>query len=171
MTLGKTNFSIHLQQQEDSTLVVKVGGYLDENAKLDSDGINGDIRSLIIDFEDLMFINSIGIRYWIDFIGSFEKRENLSIFYRNCHKQVVESMNTISGFLPKNAKVESFFAPVFCGRCDNGFEVFQTSEEVRADKEALIKAVSKLNCQNHPHCKGSLDIDFNPKTYYQFLSY
>jgi hypothetical protein len=170
MALKKTVFTLQQSAAKDGVVTLKLSGYLDENASLNSSTVEASVKTLMINFQELVFINSIGIKYWVDFMGQLGERENLKIIYQNCRKQIVDSVNTISGFLPPNAEIQSFYSPVYCSQCDRSFEILQNSSEIKEDADKAVDAIRSLVCKDTPECKGILEIDFNPKTYYAFLS-
>ncbi len=90
-----------------------------------------------IDFNELKMINSTGIREWIRFIEKLGPAVNFQYF--NCPNIIIQQMNMVSGFLTKNAKVLSFFAPYFCEELDEEEHVLLQASEVKDFKAPVRK--------------------------------
>jgi anti-anti-sigma regulatory factor len=104
------------KQQGAEGLTVKVAGHIDEDAVFTGLELGGSSK-VILDLTDVSAINSCGIREWIKWIRTAP--ESTPLVYRNCPKIIVDQINMVDGFLPKNAKVESFFVPYFCDSTGN----------------------------------------------------
>ncbi|MCK6596894.1 MAG: hypothetical protein L6Q37_00905 [Bdellovibrionaceae bacterium] len=63
-----------------------------------------------IDFKKVSSINSVGIRNWILWL---ENHVGVKFIFINCPVCIVEQINNVKGFLPKEAVVESFFLPFY----------------------------------------------------------
>lgn len=104
------------------------------SGQIDEDTTFGDLKldkpKVIFDFEKVSLINSCGIREWIKWIRSAETTSQL--VYRKCPKVIVDQINMVSGFLPENGTVESFYVPYYC-------------EETGNEKMVLFKSGSEFN--------------------------
>lgn len=65
-----------------------------------------------LQLEKVEAINSCGIREWITWMQSMSDRTVIEL--HKCPKIIVDQINMVEGFLPKNGKVMSFFVPYFC---------------------------------------------------------
>ncbi|MFN7903925.1 MAG: hypothetical protein ACK5P5_01965 [Pseudobdellovibrionaceae bacterium] len=97
------------KEQAGAQIKMKLIGIIDEDVDFKEFSI-AQASDLLIDLQDLKSINSCGIREWIKWLG-----ENSSgkIQMQNCPKVIVDQINMVEGFLPKNGKVVSFYVPYF----------------------------------------------------------
>jgi hypothetical protein len=95
---------------EGSAMVISFQGHIDEDATFAALDLNG-VQSVQVDLGSVDAINSCGIREWIKWIRSAP--ENVRFTYQKCPKVIVDQINMVSGFLPANATVESFYVPYY----------------------------------------------------------
>lgn len=92
-----------------SKYYLELFGDLDEDAKFANLDIP-DATEIIVNFEKVTRIQSCGIREWIQLINPYK---NLSFVYTNCPKIIIDQINMLDGFLPKNGMVQSFYVPYY----------------------------------------------------------
>lgn len=90
-------------------LNVVLGGTIDEDADFTQITLAG-AEKIDIDMVGLKSINSCGIREWIKWMSTAPAA---SITFNHCPKVIVDQINMVDGFLPPNAKVQSFFVPYY----------------------------------------------------------
>ena len=95
--------------------------------------------------------------------------DQAQIVFQNCPIIVVDQINFIQGFLPKNATVESIKVPVFCEKCDREFIFLKSTRYLKESIDSLIYDIPGLDCESFPHCKKFLEIDFLPEASLKFL--
>lgn len=110
------------KEQSGAQVKMKLVGIIDEDVDFKEFSVS-QVPDLAIDLQDLKSINSCGIREWIKWLS-----ENASgkIELHNCPKVIVDQINMVEGFLPKNGKVLSFYVPYF-------------NEENGSEKNVLFK--------------------------------
>ncbi len=91
-------------------MVISFQGHIDEDATFVDLDLAG-MQTVLIDLGQVDAINSCGIREWIKWIRSAP--ESVRFTYRKCPKVIVDQINMVSGFLPPNAAVESFYVPYY----------------------------------------------------------
>ena len=117
----KTDGSFSYRTQETAEgLEVFFAGKIDENMQFSTVKVPP-AQIMIFDFADVLMINSIGIREWVRWIRQLPG--NVIMKFRRCPRAVVEQINILEGFLPKGARVESFFVPYYCEKCDQTHNV------------------------------------------------
>jgi len=79
---------------------------------------------IMIDLGHVTSISSTGIKNWLSWVNSELSGKTINL--TRCPLVVVDQLNMIEGFLPKNATVDSFFVPYFC-------------EESGAEKRVLFR--------------------------------
>lgn len=90
-------------------LSVVMGGSIDEDADFTQLSLAG-AGSIDIQMAGLKSINSCGIREWIKWMSTAPAAQ---ITFSECPKVIVDQINMVDGFLPANAKVQSFFVPYY----------------------------------------------------------
>lgn len=98
------------KKNEGGGLTLQIHGQIDEDASFEGLGFDG-ATNITLDLEHVASINSCGIREWIKWIRTAP--DGAKITYRNCPKVIVDQINMVAGFLPDNAKVESFYVPYY----------------------------------------------------------
>lgn len=104
--MGK--FDVKMNKNGDK-LAIQMSGSIDEDVDFQQYSLVG-TQQIDIDMNGIQSINSCGIREWIKWIGS---GAGAQITYNNCPKVIVDQINMVDGFLPTNAKVNSFFVPYY----------------------------------------------------------
>jgi hypothetical protein len=104
--MGK--FDVKLNKAGD-TLNVVMAGSIDEDADFTQFNITG-AGQVDIEMSGLKSINSCGIREWIKWMSTAPAA---AITFNKCPKVIVDQINMVDGFLPGNAKVNSFFVPYY----------------------------------------------------------
>lgn len=98
------------KQQNGGEVTVTFSGHIDEDAQFANLDLNG-AQKVVVDLDGVSAINSCGIREWIKWIRTAPG--NAQIVYRKCPKVIVDQINMVTGFLPENGKVESFYVPYY----------------------------------------------------------
>lgn len=125
-------------------LKMVLGGILDEDADFKDIGVAG-FDVIDIDLNDLKSINSCGIREWIKWLST---NSTAQIHFANCPKVIVDQINMVDGFLPKNASVKSFFVPYF-------------NDELGSEKNVLYREGSEFTGNQIKHPASVKDDDGN----------
>lgn len=101
-------FDVKVNKSGDTWNVVMAGS-IDEDADFAPLSLNGAAK-VDIEMSGLKSINSCGIREWIKWMGT---APSANIVFNKCPKVIVDQINMVDGFLPTNARVESFFVPYY----------------------------------------------------------
>jgi hypothetical protein len=96
-------------QKTNGKYLINLIGSLDEDMSFKSIKIDG-AEEVVINFEKVNGIKSFGIRELIRWLNNYR---DVKITYTRCPKIVVDQINIVDGFLPKNATVESFYVPYY----------------------------------------------------------
>ena len=149
------NFSMTLNQKDKET-VISFKGQIDEDADFSLLKLAFG-SSLVFDLNDVIMINSCGIREWIKFGQTIPS--NVKIIYRNCPQVIVEQMNIVKGFVRQGGVIESFYAPYFCEETDEEHKMLIAPKDVVGGKAPALK-----DQQGHV-----LDFDDIEAQYFNFL--
>ena len=102
---------------------VLVTGTIDEDTDFRPYDLAG-ASTVEMNLDGIKSINSCGIREWIKWIKTAPQSK---FIYRKCPKAIVDQINMVSGFLPENGQVESFFVPYYSEASDSEKMVLFTS--------------------------------------------
>ncbi|MCB0361434.1 MAG: hypothetical protein KDD35_01850 [Bdellovibrionales bacterium] len=156
------------QKTEGDNLILSFTGDINENADFNEIEFSG-IKKMTLDFSGVRFVNSIGLRGWIQWI---KKVSGVTIYFTKCPRYVVDQMNILDGFLPLNAIVESFYVPYYCEACDHTETILATRgkdfKEGTADTKEGLLLQDEIAC---PKCGGSAELDVLKERYFNFLKY
>ncbi len=152
---------------DKASLEVKIEGSIGEKADIFNIA-PGDAKEIIIDFEKISYINSIGVKNWIFWMGRFP--QNAIFRFKNCPSAIVNQVNMVKGFLPDKGTVESFSIPYFCETCSKE-EIFIARRGVdfefsKATESSWNKIPESRSCSK---CGGEMEMDIVPEKYFAFL--
>lgn len=155
------NFNFEFKT-EDQERVLYISGHIDEDVTFNDILIEGS-GDLYIDFKGIQSINSCGIREWIKWITPVS--EGNSIRFKNCPKIIVDQINMVSGFLPKNAKVRSFYVPYYCEETD--VEKMILFSEGQEYSDGVVNAPSEIQDEQ---TGKEMEMDVIEGKYFKFLN-
>jgi hypothetical protein len=141
----------------DGGLAIK--GRIDENAELDRLADELPLDAKVIDLADLVRINSIGVREWMDFAAGIQARD---ITLVRCAPAFVEQMNAIANFTG-GLRIRSVLTAFECE--DDGDVVHVEVQTDAARRGELPKAPP---C---PGCGATTVPAVEDELYYRFLRY
>lgn len=105
------------KQQNGSEVIVTLAGHIDEDAQFTALDLSGASGKVVVDIEGVTAINSCGIREWVKWIRTAPN--TTAVVFKKCPKVIVDQINMVTGFLPDNGKVESFFVPYYSDESGN----------------------------------------------------
>jgi len=145
---------------ENGKVVLKVSGTIDEDANFSGFELSG--GEVILDLQNVDAINSCGIREWINWL---KEDPGTKLVYRNCPKIIVDQVNMVSGFLPENAEMESFYVPYYCDDSGNEKMVLFTK-----GKEFSESGVNPPEAIKDDESGEEMEIDVIEAKYFRFLN-
>lgn len=148
--------------KDGSTALVRLKGQIDEDAQFAGFDIEG-AETIKIDFQEVIAINSCGIREWIKLMKDVNQGQK--IIYINCPKVIVDQINMVAGFLPSNAEVESFYVPYYSE--DSGKEKMVLFTR---GKEFTSSGVSAPETIKDEESGEEMELDVIESKYFKFLS-
>lgn len=138
-------------------LLLKVSGNLDQGFPFPEPSILQS-EKIIMDFEDMKLINSLGIRNFILFCEALPASK---LIYKNCPCILVNQFNMVKSMISPRVKVESFFAPYFAPITHEELEILISPEDVKNGQAPK---------RTHPHTGEELDFDDLDERYFYFLT-
>jgi anti-anti-sigma regulatory factor len=153
-TIGRLTASVDSE-------ALTLAGEIDDQATL-SDLVDQLGSRVVIDLKGVRFINSVGVREWIVFLGSLSDRGK-KVVLRNVSEPMVHQMSMVVE-ARGSAEVESFCAPFLCDDCASErslvIDVAQNLNELKA---------RRVPAQKCPDCGGTMRFDDFPNRYLLFL--
>jgi len=161
------SFKVSQKYDENNNVRLQFEGALDEHS--DYSQIQGDLTNdMVIDFEAVSHINSTGIKHWVQWIDQLQsKYDSMLISLINCPKAIVDQINMVEGFLPKNSVVRSFKVPFYCETCevDKNY-TFVLGREYKKTDSGYELTVPDHSCDKEG-CE--MEPDVVEKKYFRFL--
>ena len=149
-------------EHQDKLDKVIFSGPINENlgnnlAKLESEV--GKVVTFVL--KDIDYINSIGIRCWLEFLRNFE--DGRTLVYEDCAPDMISQINMIP-HLAGNATITTFFGTLACPSCETErLHRFAATD----GHDSLIKQAQSETC---PKCKGRLELEEDADAFFSFLS-
>jgi hypothetical protein len=162
-------FSYELRDLGEHGLELVLIGYMDEQTVLPEVSKLSGATRLIVNFGRVNAILSLGIKEWVRFTTQLEAYPHLKVEFKNCSKQVVDQVNLVEGFLPKNGEVISLFVPVYCSQCSRSFKVLRKTDHIQAEIKNVVASMEVNDCDEFPNCKEFFELDCTPDYYLKFL--
>ncbi len=155
-------------QATGPTLNLKFIGSISETSKFPEMSLEK-ITEISLDFGDVTYINSAGVRHWIKWMWHFEKeKDGLSFSIRRCSPRIVRQIHAINSFVPKSTSITSFLIPYECDNCSHSFEKLFNVEPSFKTNLATLKAVlnETVLC---PKCGSKMELDAIPEDYFVLI--
>lgn len=145
---------------QEGKVFVRINGAINEDFDFSKVPLNKETE-YIIDLEGTNSINSCGIREWVKWISQANPQK---IQFHKCPKVIVDQINMVQGFLPKGAKVISFFVPYY--NEDTGSEKNVLLEYGKDFDESGVRVPENVkDDQGNP-----MEIDVIESKYFKFLT-
>lgn len=152
------NVIIKISQIENRHLIEVIGS-VDENfiQHVSQIPIKGELE---FSLHGLKAINSTGIREWIRLMQTLNLAQ---ITFSNCPKIFIDQVNMVSGFIPANSKVISFYVPYFNEDLDTETLVlYKLGEHYSGNKVNVLDEYKDSN-------GNAFEIDVVKSKYFKFI--
>lgn len=140
-----------------------LAGRIDERAHVGDLAATIDEKQLTIDLSGVTYINSLGVRDWVNFLRTLAKRD-VALTLERCAEVMVLQMNMIVDARGA-ARVASFYAPFACDAC--GWEGAQL---VITDEVQPIVAAGRAPEIECPDCQQPARFADFVDRYFLFLT-
>jgi hypothetical protein len=141
----------------NSKFYIQVVGSLDEDSNFSQIDLSF-ASEIFFDFKNITGIQSCGVREWLKLIKNIK---NIPIYFNNCPKIIIDQINMVDGFLPKNAHVASFYVPYYSEATEEETHLLY---EVKANQNQCLKLKEVHDSLGNPMELGVLE-----QRYFQFL--
>ncbi len=155
---GKMSDFSYTEEMQGDTHLIKLAGHINEDSILKDIKLSKS-QDIVMDFQNIVGVNSCGIREWIKWLSELPPGANLT--WKHCTKEIIDQVNMVEGFLPKKAKIVSFYIPYFCDECENRTNISQS-----ASSKNDLSYEEEIEC---PHCSEKAEIDVIENKYFKFL--
>ncbi|MCT4641260.1 MAG: hypothetical protein N4A33_03115 [Bacteriovoracaceae bacterium] len=133
-----------------------LSGHINEDSDFSSlKELNAD--SIILNFKDILSINSCGIREWTI---ALKQIKATTIKYEQCPTFIIDQINMIVDFIKKGVEITSFYAPYFCEHCDEEVNVLLKPHDIKQRKAPIAK---------HDVCDNELEFDSLENQFFRFI--
>lgn len=149
------------QSREGDVLKLGLDGHIDEESAFEEVSTDG-LSQIVIDLGKVTAINSVGIREWIKWSKGLSSVPSISI--EHCPKVVVDQVNMVAGFLPPNAKIESFYVPYYSD--ESGEEMMVLFKRGEHFDEGGVRPPQDLKDSEG----NEMEIDVIEAKYFKFLN-
>jgi anti-anti-sigma regulatory factor len=156
LEMGQLKF---ISETAGDSLVIHIEGSINEDLVIEK-AAELKHAHIIFDMQKVKMINSCGIREWIRMLDQHGTEAKFE--YVNVPQIVIQQMNMISGFLTKNAKVNTFYAPYFIEDLDEERQVLLKADEIKDFKAPKMSATVDGT-------EYELDFDAIEDQYFRFL--
>jgi len=144
-----------VEQRNGGTWVALVGNLNEASDLTPLASLPGPIT---IDLGELDRINSVGVRYWMDFVSAREKA-GVALAFERCSPMMVGQITMITRFMGTHSRVTSLLVPYACTKC-------------RAEQLTVLDVASNERAQPTlvcPKCGSRMDLDDLVETYDEAL--
>jgi DNA-directed RNA polymerase subunit RPC12/RpoP len=134
-------------------------GFLGEGVNLDQ-MIGSTQKQVSVYCKDLVRINSMGVKLWINFFSARTK-QGAKLSFVECSPAIVKQINLISNFTC-GGEVESIYVPFICTKCNSEFNALLMTAELRKNPNKD----PEVTCTK---CSGKATFDDIREEYFAFL--
>ena len=143
---------------------VVLHGVVDERAGLERVLTYAEGGKLNIDLADVSYINSLGVRDWINLMNQATSQGIAIELHRVC-EPIVQQLNMILATRGK-AHIASFYAPYACDHCGR-----EESLLIDTAASAASLAAGQPPDAKCPECGSTMAFNDFPERYFAFLTY
>jgi hypothetical protein len=113
---------------------------------------------IAIDLGELHRINSVGVRYWMDFVRDREKA-GVALTFERCSPMLVGQISMITHFMGSRSRVKSLLVPYFCPAC----------KAEHLDTLTVAPGAQVRRALACPRCGAPMEVDDLVETYEEAL--
>ncbi len=152
--------NIRIEQNQGSDKI-HYAGPINEDAEVHLGSLlKGSAKKCTFNFKDVEYINSCGVRAWINFMRDFSKEREVS--FEECTPEVVMQINMIPSF-KGSAKVDSVFGSFACEKCGEKKSVlFENGKNLPTPDHMEVE---KIKC---PKCSSEMMMEELEDEYFAF---
>jgi len=132
--------------QADGRDTIFISGPINEDAEVQLSKLNEGLGdNITINFKGVTFINSLGVRAWINFIREIEGR---NLIFEECTPEIVNQINMIPNF-KGGAQIKSVYGTYFCNSCSETQSfLFEDGSTLPTTEDIEIPEVKCEHCSS-----------------------
>lgn len=143
----------------DLSCEIKLSGSIDN--KFQFQDIDPKIKTILIHLDDVQYINSFGIKLWVQWLQKVRKEVVLILY--GVRPALISSINSISGFVLPTTIVQSLYAPFISKNGEESIDVLLEFEKnYFSHKDLILPEVKDSHGEN-------MTPDFIQKSFFKFL--
>ncbi|MFW7377777.1 MAG: hypothetical protein ACOH5I_03070 [Oligoflexus sp.] len=151
----KAKSKILTEGEKAETAHIRLEGGLDETAG----PILAELQAIqsgkvIINFANIKYVNSLGIRHWINFISLFQ--EGKEVIFEGCTQDLMMQINMLPAFQGE-CKVASFSLLYECESCGHEGTTLLSCEDGRTELSRQIQEMCCEQCQEQVEADEDLE--------------
>ena len=149
-----------INSEKDRQKVAFCGSLTEESAQSLKPLLSHAGENFIFNFKGIDYVNSQGVKNWINFLRAFEVGRN--IVFEECPVYIVVQINMIKRF-KGSAVINSFFSDFNCESCDHEQSVLF---DARQGYEKLVEEAEAVRCER---CNSGMELEGSIDFYFDFL--
>ena len=148
---------------EDGVDVIRYVGPINEEAEVHLAQLLPKIgESCEINFSQVEYVNSCGVRAWINFMRDLEK--DRTVRFAECTPEIVMQINMIPSF-KGSAKIASVYGSYECDGCGHNEKIlFEAGKNLPEEEDFELTPVS---C---PKCSEEMEMEELEEEYFAFMA-
>lgn len=143
--------SLHIEKKDQWEQLMYVGPINEDTEVHLTPMISQLGPNVIFNFRKVEYVNSCGVRAWINFLREAEKGRK--IIFEECTPEIVSQINMIPNFR-NNAHIKSVYASYACGNCDS--QKWVLFEEGRNLPSSSTAGVETPKCEK---CSSDMEME------------
>ena len=121
------------------------------------------VTNLSVDADNLKYLNSSGIRIWMQWISDLKSKWfGVKFEFSNVRPILLSHSSLIYGFFPPRSGFNSIYVPWYCESCKKHFQILFPTEKLRL----FLNDSQSERC---PDCQAFLDLDIKKEIILQLL--
>lgn len=116
---------------------------------------------LVFNFKQVEYVNSCGVRAWINFLRDVEKGRKIT--FEECTPEIVSQINMIPNFRG-NSHIKSVYASYSCESCDH--QQWTLFEEGRNLPKSISAGLPPVHCEK---CKKPMEMEEMEDEFFAWL--
>ncbi len=143
----------------DLSCEIIMNGFIDNQFKFED--LDKEIKKIIIHLDNVTYINSFGIKMWVQWLQRVKKDAALILY--GVRPTLISSVNTVSGFILSNTTIQSVYAPYISEDGEESSEILlELGQNYFLHRELVLPEVKDSQ-------GNKMEPDFTQKSFFKFL--
>jgi hypothetical protein len=150
------------RRKEGETQTLVLSGAITDEAEFPTVSL-GDGKNLVVQMQNVNYINSSGIKMWILWVGSLVKQFGAAaLSFDRLPDLFIRQALMIRAMLPDGVNINSFSIPYLCDNCDaesNVWFIKGQNWDTTLEADQILEKIDVTKC---PSCGGQAQINAIP---------